>query len=209
LRKLPIAPEGWPLILTPAGAAVIAAAVGWAIVAGVLAALALAIAAFFRDPERQVPRDSRLVLAPADGKVTHVEREDDGSLRLSIFLSVLDVHLNRAPVAGRVEQVRYRPGRLLPANLARSAEDNERNELRIEGTHGPVRVVQIAGIIARRIVCRVQPGDELALGERFGMIRFGSRTDLVLPPGAEPAVEPGARCRAGQTVVARWQESRS
>jgi phosphatidylserine decarboxylase len=209
LRKLPIAPEGWPLILIPAVAAVAAAVVGWWIVAAVLALLAVAVAAFFRDPERRVPRDSRLVLAPADGKVTRVERGEDGSLRVSIFLSVLDVHLNRAPVAGRVEAVRYRPGRLLPANLARSADDNEQNELRIDSTYGPVRVVQIAGIIARRIVCRVQPGDELALGDRFGMIRFGSRTDLLLPPGAQAAVEPGARCRAGQTVVARWQESTS
>jgi len=206
---LPVAPEGWPLIAVPAVCALAAAAVGWWIVAAGLGTAAVAIAAFFRDPPRNVPRDSRNVLAPADGKVTAMEPGPDGSLRVSIFLSVFDVHLNRAPVAGRVEAVRYRPGRVLPANLARSATENEQNELCIDSVHGSVRVVQIAGIIARRIVCRVQPGDELALGERFGMIRFGSRTDVLLPPGAEPEISKGDRCRAGQTVIARWQESSS
>lgn len=207
--RIPIAPEGWPLIAVPAIAALAAYLIGWAVTAVILLVAALAVAAFFRDPPRRVARDVQSVLAPADGKVTAVERQDDGSLRVSIFLSVFDVHLNRAPVAGRVEKVRYRPGRVLPANLDRSATENEQNQVWIDSAHGPVQVVQIAGIIARRIVCRVQPGDELALGERFGMIRFGSRTDLVLPPEAEPAVSAGDRCRAGLTVVARWRESTS
>lgn len=204
--RIPVAREGWPLILVPVVAAVIVLALGWTWAAVALGVIALAVAAFFRDPERSVPRDSSLVVSPADGKVTHVQTLDDGTLRISIFLSVFDVHLNRAPVAGEVSRVRYRPGKLLPANFEKSSQDNEQNEVWIEGSRGPVRVVQIAGIIARRIVCRVRPGEAVALGQRFGMIRFGSRTDVYLPPGAEAAVQVGSRCRAGETVVARWQE---
>ncbi|MDQ7007034.1 MAG: phosphatidylserine decarboxylase [Acidobacteriota bacterium] len=203
-RRIPIAREGWPFVLTPLVAAGFALLAGWVWAAVGCGLLAAACAAFFRDPDRRVPTDPALVLAPADGKVTRVERAADGRLKISIFLSVFDVHINRCPVAGKVRRVRYLPGRYLAANFEASSAENERNEVWLETERGEVRVTQIAGVIARRIVCRVQPGDELASGARFGLIRFGSRTDLDLPPEAMPRVRPGDRTRGGLTTVAVW-----
>jgi len=198
-----VAREGLPFILIPLAAAAGAALAGWGPVAAALAVLGLLCAGFFRDPDRRAPEDPAAILAPADGRVTAVERAPEG-LRISIFLSVFDVHVNRAPVSGRVESVRYTRGRFHNAMNEVSAAENERNDVRVATDRGPVEVTQIAGLIARRIVCRVKAGDRLATGDRFGLIRFGSRTDLRLPPGAEPAVVPGARVAGGETIVARW-----
>src|SRR5262249_10345409 len=130
---------------------------------------------------------------------------DSAGLRIAIFLSVFDVHVNRAPVAGQVGPVAHRPGRFLAAFDSRASAENEQTEVPVRTAAGGVVVVrQIAGLIARRIVCRVREGDALARGERFGMIRFGSRTELQLPPGAESAVRVGDRVRGGSTIVARW-----
>ncbi len=156
------------------------------------------VVAFFRDPDRAPPADPALVVAPADGRVTAVE-----GARISIFLSIFDVHVNRAPVAGRVAAVDYRPGRFGNALRARSAAENEQNRITFETPSGPVLVTQIAGLLARRIVFWPRVGDRVERGQRIGMIKFGSRTDLVLPSGAEWLVRIGDHVRGGATPVAR------
>lgn len=171
---------------------------------------------FFRDPGRRVPQGERLLVSPADGHVTHVETIDTPAelggrgqaLRVSIFLSIFDCHLNRAPCAGRVESVTHRPGRFLNALRAASAAENEQNTLilRPDATGIPVLVRQIAGVIARRIVCTAAPEDHLATGQRFGMIKFGSRTDLVVPTETpvELRVGVGDKVKAGQTILGQF-----
>ncbi len=198
--------EGWPFIGIPLGLGIAAAALGWPFVAVPLLLLAGFSAWFFRDPDREVPADPALVVAPADGRVVELEHLQDGRLRLAIFLSILDVHVNRAPVAGRVVRVRHTPGRFLAAWRPETRDVNERNEVVLATDRGPVEVLQVAGLVARRIVCRVGPGTTVEKGERFGMIRFGSRTELILPPGARPLVGPGDTVRGGATVVARWED---
>lgn len=168
--------------------------------------LTLFSAWFFRDPERVPPTDPSAIVAPADGKVVLVDENPSGP-RVAIFLNVFDVHVNRSPIAGRVESVRYTEGRFLAAFDARAGEVNERNDLVVAGPAGRVTVSQIAGLIARRIVCRVKPGDPLAAGERFGLIRFGSRTDLGLPPGARIDVRVGQRVKGGATVIGWMPEA--
>ncbi len=167
---------------------------------------------FFRDPERVVPSRGKLVVAPADGRVVLVGPAvppvelglgTEPRWRVAIFLSVLDVHVNRAPVEGRITKIAYRPGLFVNAALDKASEDNERNALAIRMTDGrDVGVVQIAGLIARRIVCTVREGDMVTTGERFGIIRFGSRTDVYLPPGIRPLVAVGQTMIGGETVIA-------
>jgi len=206
-----IAKEGYPLILTALALTVVAFAVGWKIVAAVLALLTLAVAGFFRDPERQIPTGEDLVVAPADGRVvsiaevTHDAAFSGTATRLSIFLSPLDVHINRAPVAGKIEAVNYHPGRFLAAYKEEASRCNEQNMLKIIDPRGrPFRVVQIAGFLARRIVCRVKIGTTLARGERFGLIMFGSRTDLFLPSSCRLEVTEGQRVKGGATILGRF-----
>src|SRR5512139_2580862 len=185
-----IAKEGWPLIAAAAAPALIALLFGWKAIGLVLVVLTAGVAAFFRDPERIVPSGDGLVVSPADGRVvaiTPVQGEglfSDAVTRISIFLSPLDVHINRAPVAGRVNDVRHQAGKFLAAYKEDASRYNEQNSLRIvderERNWG---VVQIAGVLARRIVCRAEAGDLLARGERFGLIMFGSRTDIYVPQG--------------------------
>lgn len=167
---------------------------------------ALFVLYFFRDPERRPPDGEGLVLAPADGRVTAIERGPDGA-RISIFLSLFDCHINRAPVAGRVLETRYTPGRYRPAFDKRAGSENERNHIVIGAGSGTYGVTQIAGVLARRIVCTKGPGDELIPGERIGLIQFGSRTDLHLPAGLEPEVAMGDRVRGGVTVMARAERA--
>jgi len=157
---------------------------------------------FFRDPERVAPPGEGLVVSPADGRVTAVERGPEGA-RVSIFLSVFDCHINRAPVSGQVTATRHTPGRFRPAWDPRVAQENERNHLVIRAEGADYGVTQIAGILARRIVCTKRPGDAVRRGERIGLIQFGSRTDLHLPAGFEPAVRIGERVRGAETVLAR------
>ncbi|UFN50027.1 phosphatidylserine decarboxylase [Roseomonas sp. OT10] len=167
---------------------------------------------FFRDPERVTPGRPGLLVAPADGRVVSVapvvppEELDLGAeprWRVGIFLSVLDVHVNRAPVDGVVTRIAYHRGKFLNASLDKASEDNERNALAMRLDDGTtIAVVQIAGLIARRILCDVRQGQRLSAGERFGIIRFGSRTDLYLPPGVRPLVEPGQIMIGGETVIA-------
>lgn len=203
--KLPVAPEGWPFILVPGALALASALLGRRALAVPFAAAAVASLGFFRDPEREVPVVPNGVLAPADGRVTGVEEMDDPfvgpAVRVSIFLSPLDVHVNRAPIGGLVVDTAYTRGRFVAAYDLTAADVNERNTVRIQGDGARVTVVQIAGIAARRIVCRVAPGDKLEAGERFGMIRFGSRTDCYMPRGTTIHVAPGDRVVGGVTVL--------
>jgi phosphatidylserine decarboxylase len=214
---VPIAPEGWPVIAVAAGVLGIVGAVGAA--AGHPAALVPLLLGvgfclyFFRDPERTPPPGDHLVVSPADGRVLEVveEREDRflsaPTTRVSIFMSPLDVHVNRSPVAGAVELVRHTAGKFRAAFHDKASLDNERNAVVLDGGGRRYLVVQVAGALARRIVCRRRVGDRLARGERFGMIMFGSRVDLFLPAGVVPRVAKNDRVRAGLTVVAEVQRS--
>jgi phosphatidylserine decarboxylase len=162
---------------------------------------------FFRDPHRVPPDDPKAIVSPGDGKVVFVGADDadssPGSKRVTIFLSIFDVHINRSPLAGVVESIRYRPGRFLPAYRDEAGRQNEQNELQIADGTFRVVVRQIAGVVARRIVCDVKENERLALGQRFGLIQFGSRMDIVLPDETELAVNAGERVRGGETVIAR------
>ena len=193
----------------------------WEIIGWPLLLLSIGVFAFFRDPERVVPQAENAIVAPADGLVsliTTVEpppelRIDDGSghpglpagpvTRISIFMSVFDVHINRAPIAGTVRRLVYIPGQFVNADLDKASEENERQQILIERGDGvAIGFTQIAGLVARRIVPFVKPGDTVAKGQRVGLIRFGSRVDIYLPAGTDPKVLLGQRCIAGETVIA-------
>ena len=205
-----MAREGW-LFLGPALAVIVlgvlverlgAVVPGWTLVIlGALAAIAFAY--FFRDPERQVPDDPDAVIATSDGKIIVVAPHSTGGTQIDTFLSVFDVHVNRAPVSGIVKVSQHRPGQFLVAYEEEAGTKNERHDLVIESPLGTIRSAQIAGILARRIICRPKAGDILNKGDRIGMIRFGSRAEVIVPPGFVPAVKLGDRVRAGETVLAR------
>lgn len=205
-----IAKEGYPFILVGAALTAIAGLASWKFACGFLGFATLATAGFFRDPERCVPSGAGLVVSPADGRVVSIadvnsdSRFADAATRVSIFLSPLDVHINRSPVAGRIEQVQYRPGKFLPAYKGEASESNEQNSLAvIDAQERLFGVIQIAGVLARRIVCWVRPGDTVARGDRFGLIMFGSRTDLYLPHGCKIEIVEGQRVKGGETIVGR------
>lgn len=205
-RMLPIAPDGWGFILVPLGLAVALAWTGWGKVAVLCLAVSAFMAFFFRDPERTAPDVPGAILAPADGRVVDVrQRVDDpfvgAAQQISIFLSPLDVHVNRSPLGGLVVDVDYRRGAFLPAYTPEAGERNERTSLAIQGEAARVVVRQIAGVLARRIVCRARAGDKLEAGQRFGMIKFGSRTDVVVPANVKLAVRMGDRVRAAETIL--------
>lgn len=205
-----IAKEGYPFILTAAFLALLGLAVGWKWLALAGGLFAFAFLGFFRDPERVPPSGEGLILSPADGRIVRIrqgsaERPFEGAeTRISIFLSPLDVHINRAPVRGRVEEVQYRKGSFFAAYKEEASESNEKNALRIVGPTGrSLGVTQIAGVLARRIICYAKQGDTLEPGQKFGMIMFGSRVDLFLPGGTRVDVVEGQRVRAGETIVGR------
>jgi phosphatidylserine decarboxylase len=206
-----IAREGFPFIFTGAALTVAGAAAGWKSAAGILGMATIAVAAFFRDPERRIPTEEGVVVSPADGKVvsiadvSHGSRFSDTATRVSIFLSPLDVHINRLPVAGKVDDVRYQSGKFLAAYKETASERNEQNALRIvDETGRAFGLVQIAGAVARRIVCWVRPGDRLGRGARFGLIMFGSRTDIYLPNGLNLEIREGQRVKGGETILGRF-----
>jgi phosphatidylserine decarboxylase len=215
--RLPIAKEGFPFI-----AAFAAVAAAFALISGWLAVVGLALLLwciwFFRDPERRSPADAGVIVSPADGRVLphcvavpppELGCGSEPCTRISIFMNVFNVHVNRMPGDGEVIAVAYRPGRFFNASLDKASEHNERMAVAVrmpspQGGTATLAVVQIAGLIARRIKCRVAPGDVVRRGERYGIIRFGSRLDVYLPSGLEPAVAPGRHVTAGETVLARW-----
>jgi phosphatidylserine decarboxylase len=205
-----IAREGIFYVLVPLVLAVAFCLLGLWPVGLVFAVVAAFMAFFFRDPRRQPPAETDVVLAPADGKVTRVQRlegessKTDGSATVvSIFLSPLDVHINRAPIAGEVTDVSYMRGKFLMATNENASVVNEQNALTIRGEKITVVCKQIAGILARRIVCWKQTGQRVDLGERFGLIKFSSRTDLILPSSVEVVVAKGARVKGGTTIIGR------
>lgn len=172
---------------------------------------------FFRDPKRSVPQDSDLILSPADGVISLIERAvpppelgmaPDALMRVSVFMNVFNCHVNRAPVAGKITAIAYRPGKFFNASLDKASVDNERNALAIKLPDGrQIAVVQIAGLVARRIMCWAKPNDAIAAGERFGLIRFGSRLDVYLPDGVAPLVALGQTMVAGETIIADLRQS--
>ena len=209
---VPILQDGWRFIAIFAGVTFLAALTGLAWLFWPLFVLTLWSIYFFRDPPRGVPQEDRLLVAPADGLVQMVVDAvppaelgmgEQRLTRVSIFLSVFDVHINRSPCAGTIDVVAYRPGKFVNAAADKASEDNERMAIALKRNDGvTVGFVQIAGWVARRIVCYVKPGQMLVAGERFGHIRFGSRTDLYLPPGARLLVATGQRMIGGETVMA-------
>jgi phosphatidylserine decarboxylase len=202
-----VAREGLPYILIPLLLAMVPLVLGYWPVGLGLVALAVFMAYFFRDPQRTSPAESGVIVSPADGRVTRVRplipNDANSAIVISIFLSPLDVHINRAPIAGTVENVTYTQGKFLMATKEDSSLVNEQNALTIRGEEITIVCKQIAGVLARRIICWKRAGDRVALGERFGLIKFSSRTDLILPPGIQIEVTEGMRVRGGATVIGR------
>ncbi len=209
-HRIPVAKEGVPFIGIAVLVAVVFALLNWSVTAIVFFVIAGFILFFFRDPERIIPSGSGLVLSPADGRVIDIAEDNRDSLhgkdvrRISIFMNIFNVHVNRAPIMGEVRQISYQPGSFWPADRKRALLENERNAVLILGEDEmELTVVQVAGIIARRIVCWVKVGDSVKIGERFGLICFGSRLDVYVPKNVSVLVKKGDRARAGQTVLAR------
>jgi len=202
-----LAREGWPYIASSVFASVLVWALAgfwWSLP---LWLLTVFVVQFFRDPARVVPQDPLAVLSPADGRIVAIERVFDvyaqrDALKISVFMNVFNVHSNRAPVDGTLRSVQYFPGKFLNAELDKASEQNERNALVIDSSGRVVTAVQVAGLVARRILCYVKPGDVLRRGQRFGFIRFGSRVDVYLPPDARSRVSIGDKVYASSTILA-------
>jgi phosphatidylserine decarboxylase len=207
---IPMARDGWRFVLPLAGAALICWIFGLTATGLFLFVLAGAVGSFFRDPERTLPPGDHLVLSPADGVLRYIEEMEtelpDGRTvrlrRVSIVLSIFNGHIQRAPFAGRIAAIRYNPGKFLNAFDDKSSKDNENNEVWIESPSGLLGVRQIAGLIARRIVCWNKPGEKVREGERIGLIRFGSRVELFLPLEARLVAREGQTVKAGLSVIA-------
>jgi phosphatidylserine decarboxylase len=209
----PIHPEGYPFIGGFALASLILFWI-WTPLGWIGTVLTVWCALFFRDPVRTTPVRDGVVVSPADGRVSMITQVlppaelglgDRPLTRISVFMSVFNCHVNRAPVTGRIEKIVYRPGAFINAELDKASEDNERNSLVIGTTNGRIGVVQIAGLVARRIVCFSKEGQAIGAGERFGLIRFGSRLDVYLPDGTKPLVSVGQTAVAGETVLADFR----
>ncbi|HWF88456.1 MAG TPA: phosphatidylserine decarboxylase family protein [Pyrinomonadaceae bacterium] len=201
-----IVKESIPYIVVPLLLAAAAAVLGFWYVAALLFLVTLFMAFFFRDPKRTPPSDPDVVVSPADGKVTRIGPANAGTNSptvVSIFLSPFDVHINRSPIRGKIVDVLYSPGKFLMATNEKASLVNEQNALTIQGEKITVVCKQIAGILARRIVCWKAAGDSVGLGERFGMIKFSSRTDVLLPANVKVTVKEGQRVRGGITVIGR------
>ena len=203
-----IAREGWLVLLAAFAAALIATwLIGWwSIPFWIWAVFALQ---FFRDPARVPPADADAVISPADGRIVAVDKVRDEylereALKISVFMNVFNVHSNKSPVDGEIKGLWYTPGSFVNADLDKASTENERNALWIQGARGDVTCVQIAGLIARRILCYVNEGDVLARGQRYGFIRFGSRVDIYLPVDARPEISLGDKVKASHTILARW-----
>src|SRR5579862_6793355 len=214
-QMVPVHREGYPFIGTFALASLILF-LFWAPLGWLGTVLTIWCVLFFRDPVRVTPVREGLVVAPADGRVSMITQVlppaelglgDKPLPRVSIFMSVFNCHVNRSPVAGRIDRIAYRPGTFINAELDKASEDNERNSLVISTPNGRVGVIQIAGLIARRIVSFVREGQTIGAGERFGLIRFGSRLDVFLPEGTRPLVAEGQTAIAGETILADFRVS--
>jgi len=209
-------PEGRKYAVAVGAAAALGFLLGWDFIGWILVGLTIWVATFFRDPVRTTPRGDKLIVAPADGLITMIANvppppelrgpeglAEGNYTRVSIFMSVFDVHINRAPISGRVKRIAYVPGKFVNADLDKASEDNERQHFLIEGSDGlRIGFTQIAGLVARRILSFVREGDAVDVGQRVGLIRFGSRVDVYLPAGTSPKVLLGQRTIAGETVIA-------
>lgn len=204
-----IAREGWPFIGASLAAAIVVhllAGFGWALPLWIIFVF---VVQFFRDPPRPIPKEAKAVLSPADGRIVAIEPVRDpwldrDAIKISVFMNVFNVHSNRSPVDGEVVNVWYNPGKFINADLDKASTENERNALHLRTADGTdVTCVQVAGLIARRILCYVAPGAQLARGQRYGFIRFGSRVDVYLPPGSRARVTIGDKVSASSTVLAQ------
>jgi len=201
--RIPLAREGWPFLLTCTAFLIIAVALRWHIATGSLAILLLFMLNFFRDPERPTLQNDGLFISPADGKVVRADQTEAG-IRVDIFMNVFDVHVNRAPLSGRITHMQYTPGSFINAAHKDAGEHNERNRFEMETKDGAfIAFTQIAGLVARRIVSYVAVGDCVEAGQRIGMIRFGSRVNCEIPPEFTLEVTTGQRVKAGKTILAR------
>ncbi|HKE62237.1 MAG TPA: phosphatidylserine decarboxylase family protein [Nitrospira sp.] len=205
---VPFAKEGFPFVGAAAGITLMAGWLGWIPIAVLAGILTLFVSWFFRNPPRAIPQGARLVVAPGDGKVLAVDEEfeprylKDRAVRISIFLNVFDVHINRIPCEGTIEDVQYQPGLFLVASKPSATLKNEQNAVMIKAVgEAKVLCVQVAGLIARRIVCWVNPKDRAVRGERYGLIRFGSRMDTYLPIGTAIKVAVGDRVKGGESIL--------
>ncbi len=213
-NRLPVAREGLPFVAAGAALTALPALFGWTVPAVILGLLTLFVLTFFRDPERATEAGEGAILSPADGRVVSAgPRRDDRNplggpcVQVSIFMSLFNVHVNRMVLTGVVKSVRYHTGTFFSADLDKASEQNERNALTLKTDDGrTLVVVQVAGLVARRIACWVEPGDRVSRGQRFGLIRFGSRLDVFAPEDARIVVESGQRVRAGQSVLAYLSE---
>ncbi len=207
-NRIPVAVEGWPFILPLAISTLLLFVCGWTIASFVLLILSLFVSFFFRDPKRTVPEGENVLVSPADGKVVVIKDiyENDylqqNVTQISIFLSVFNVHVNRAPIGGIIETVKYNPGKFHIAAIEKASLENEQTAMVIAEGNRKILVKQIAGIIARRIVCYAKPGDVIKKGERYGLIRFGSRVDIFLPKDSEIKVKLGDRVKGARDIIA-------
>jgi phosphatidylserine decarboxylase len=198
--------DGIPFVAIPVLIAMVPMLFGFWAISLVVLGVAAFMAFFFRDPRRSIPTEPGIVVAPADGRVTVVSpgsAETDSESLVSIFLSPLDVHVNRSPISGTITKISYKTGKFLMATDERARLVNEQNTLTIQGNGLTVKCTQIAGILARRIVCWKKEGERVECGERFGMIKFGSRTDVLMPPAVEILVKEGMHVRGGTTIIGR------
>ena len=207
----PIASAGYGFIIAGAFATVVLALLGLTTLTIIALVMTICVCGFFRDPDRIIPDEEGIVVSPADGKIILTDTVDNSpffsgpTLKISIFMSVFNVHVNRAPYDGRVKEIKYSPGKFFSANLNKASLHNEHNAVFVEMENKkPLCVVQIAGLIARRIVCKIQPGDHLLRGQRFGLICFGSRLDVYLPTDIKVKVAVGDKVKAGTSVLGQF-----
>lgn len=213
MNRLPLAKEGWLFIIPVVILTAVALLIQWPVAAIVLGAVALFLLNFFRDPARTGSERHIDVLSPADGTVVQIKNVPDGEVwpgltrQVSIFMSVFDVHVNRAPITGKIVHYRYNPGKKIAAFAEKSSTENEQNLIVVQGEHATVAFKQIAGLLARRIVFDKKEGDPVQRGERVGMIKFGSRVDMFFPPDADIRVQVRDKVKVGLTVVAELKGS--
>ncbi|HTS11839.1 MAG TPA: phosphatidylserine decarboxylase [Candidatus Limnocylindrales bacterium] len=203
--------EGYKFGLPPIIAGLVCLIPGWKWPAGILIFLGLFVFYFFRDPERTIPTEPGVVLSPADGHVVEIVDEPfegNPGKRISIFLAIWDVHIQRAPVAGRIERVVYKPGRFYAAMRKAASAENEQNVIYMQTPGGRLVFKQIAGAIARRVLCWKNEGEQVGLGERVGMIRFGSRVDVWLQPEAQVVTQRGQKVKGGESILAKWNSTK-
>ncbi|MBW2708636.1 MAG: phosphatidylserine decarboxylase family protein [Deltaproteobacteria bacterium] len=208
-NRLPLAREGFPFIFIGIGLTVVFAFLGWTILTLITSVITIFVIYFFRDPERRHLDEKNAVLTPADGRILEVKDvgEKDNplgrsSIKVSIFMNVFNVHVNRIPIEGTIKKIAYHPGKFLSADLDKASEQNENNRITLETVDArEILVIQIAGLIARRIVCWIDKGDTVKTGQRFGLIRFGSRLEVFLPADSRITAQVGQKVKAGETVI--------